>query len=148
MSNIKVWYKTHNPRYIFNSHTRISGERITCVGTALASSVGKSLTLEKTLHWLIKDPEKTLTKKTFQIVKYRILQHALFFLPLREIEPSTAENNIIVGGTVYRNKIKITLGRYPVTTWLTIVLHRNTRYVKKPTSNPNKPHNRYTHKEI
>lgn len=57
------------------------------------------------------DPDKTLTKKTFQIVKYKTLMLALLFLPLREIGPSTFENNIIVGGTVYINNINITLGK-------------------------------------
>jgi ribosomal protein S7 len=70
-----------------------------------------SFTLEKTFNWLITDPVKILTKKTFQIVKYKTLQHALFFLSIREIGPSTAENSIMVGGTVYKAKIKITLGR-------------------------------------
>lgn len=124
--------------YIFNYHTRISGGEATCVDTALARSAGMSLTLAKTLHWLIRDPEKTLTKKTFQIVKYRNLQHALFFRPLRDIEPSIAENNIIVGGTVYRNKIKITLGKYPVTKWIATGLQRYKIYYKL-TTNPKKP---------
>jgi hypothetical protein len=70
-----------------------------------------SFTLEKTFNWLITDPVKIFTKKTFQIVKYKTLQHALFFLPLREIDPSTAENSIMVGGTEYRAKIKTILGR-------------------------------------
>jgi hypothetical protein len=48
-------------------------------------------------------------------VKYKTLQHALFFLPLREIGPSIAESNIITGGTQIKNKTKITLGKYPVT---------------------------------
>jgi hypothetical protein len=85
--------------------------KTTCLGTALASCAGMSFTLEKTFNWLITVPDKTLTKKTFQIVKYKTLQHALFFLPLREIDPSTAENSIMAGGTVYKAKIKITLGR-------------------------------------
>lgn len=58
-----------------------------------------SFTLEKTRNCRIIDPVNTLTKKTFQIVKYKTLQHALFFLPLREMDPSTAENSIMVGGT-------------------------------------------------
>ena len=77
----------------------------------MASCVGMSFTLEKTFNWLITEPVKTLTKKTFQIVKYKTLQHALLFLPLREIDPSTAENSIMTGGTIYRAKIKTTLGR-------------------------------------
>jgi hypothetical protein len=60
---------------------------------------------------LIREPVKTLTKNTFQIVKYKTFQHALFFLPLREIEPSTVENSIITGGTAHKNKTNITLGR-------------------------------------
>jgi len=47
----------------------------------------------------------------FQIVKYKTLKHALFFLSLREIEPSTEENRIITGGTAHKNKTNITLGR-------------------------------------
>lgn len=77
----------------------------------MASCVGMSFTLEKTFNWLITEPVKTLTKKTFQIVKYKTLQHALFFLSLREIDPSIAENSIMIGGTIYRAKIKTTLGR-------------------------------------
>lgn len=84
---------------------------ITWDGTALASWAGRSVTLEKTESWLITEPVKTLTKNTFQIVKYKTLQHALFFLSLREIEPSTAENSIIIGGTAHINKTNITLGR-------------------------------------
>lgn len=49
------------------------------------------------------------------MVKNKILQQALFFLPLREIDPSMEEKNIIIGGTVYRDSSRTTLGRYPVT---------------------------------
>ena len=58
-----------------------------------------SLTLEKTFNCLITEPDKILTKNTFQIVKYKILMHALFFLILRAILPSRVEKNIINGGT-------------------------------------------------
>lgn len=98
----------------------------TCAGTALASWEGRSDTLEKIESWLITDPVKTLTKKTFQIKKYKTLQDALFFLWLREINPSIDENIIITGAAVYRNMTNITLGRYPVTIWLTNFLHKNT----------------------
>ena len=81
--------------------------------------------LETTTNRSIAVPDKTLTKKTFQIKKYRILKHALFFLPLREIGPSIVENSIIAGGTAYRNNISITLGRYPVTTRTITLLHTN-----------------------
>lgn len=64
-----------------------------------------------TFSWMMTDPDKRLTKNTFQIVKYRTLMHVLFFLALREIDPSTVENIIINGGTVYRNRSKTTLGR-------------------------------------
>lgn len=94
-----------------NSNEKKKDAEGTCVGTALASCVGMSFGLEIAFIWLMTEPERTLTKKTFQIVKYKTLQHALFFLPLREMDPSTAENSIIVGGTVYKNNIKMTLGR-------------------------------------
>lgn len=71
----------------------------TCLGTALARWTGMSLGLEKICSWLMIDPDKTFTKNTFHMVKYSILQHALLFLPLREIGPSTVENIIIIGGT-------------------------------------------------
>ena len=77
----------------------------------MASRAGRSFTLVKTVSWSITVPVKILTKNTFQIVKYKILQHALCFLALREIKPSTAENSIIIGGTAYKNRIKITLGK-------------------------------------
>jgi hypothetical protein len=57
-----------------------------------------------------------LTKKTFQTVKNRIFKQALLFLPLREIDPSIEEKSIISGGPVYKDSIRTTLGRYPVTT--------------------------------
>lgn len=77
----------------------------------MASWAGNSAILVKTESWLITDPAKTLTKNTFQIVKYKTLTHALFFLSLREIEPSTVEKSIIIGGTAHKNKTNITLGR-------------------------------------
>lgn len=70
-----------------------------------------SFTLKKTLNVWIIDPANTLAKKTFQIVKYKTLMHALLFLPLRETDPSRDENDIIVGGTRYRNRINMTLGK-------------------------------------
>jgi hypothetical protein len=70
-----------------------------CVGTALASCAGMSLTLEKTFSCLITDPDNIFTKNTFQMVKYKTLMQALFFLILREIHPSKAEKYIINGGT-------------------------------------------------
>lgn len=84
--------------------------KLTWIGTARASCLGMSLTLKKTFIAMT-DPEKILTKKIFQIVKYKTLMHALFFLPLCETDPSTVESSIIVGGAVYINKIKTTLGR-------------------------------------
>jgi hypothetical protein len=90
----------------------------TCTGTALASCIGMSFGLDKAFSWLIAEPDKTLTKKTFQMVKYNTLQQALFFLSLWEIGPSKVEKNIMVGGTVYKNICKMTLGRYPVISWV------------------------------
>lgn len=101
--------KLEDVRYLKPTITK--SRKITWVGTALASCVGMSLTLEKTLNCLIMDPERTLTKKTFQIVKYKTLMHVLLFLSLRETFPSIVENSIMVGGTAYRNNIRITLGR-------------------------------------
>jgi hypothetical protein len=89
---------------------------ITCFGTSSASIVGMSLGLEKTLSWLSTDPDRTFTKKTFQMLKKRIFKHPLLFLPLREMDPSIEEKSIISGGTVYRDNSKVTLGRYPVIT--------------------------------
>jgi hypothetical protein len=89
---------------------------ITCFGTSSASIDGMSLGLVKTFSWLSTDPDRTFTKKTFHMLKDRILQHALLFLPLREIDPSIEEKSIINGGTVYNDSNKTTLGRYPVIT--------------------------------
>jgi hypothetical protein len=89
---------------------------ITCLGTSSASIDGMSFGLVKTFSWLSTDPDRTFTKKTFQMLKNRILQHALLFLPLREIDPSIEEKSIINGGTVYKDSNKTTLGRYPVIT--------------------------------
>lgn len=73
---------------------------LTCLGTALASRMGMLFGVVMASNWLITDPDKTLTKNIFQMVNEITLKHALFFLPLREIHPSIAENSIIVGGTI------------------------------------------------
>lgn len=75
--------------------------KITWIGTAAASWFSMVLTLDIAFNCPIMDPDKTLTKKTFQIVKDKTLMHALLFLPLCETDPSTVENSIIVGGTAY-----------------------------------------------
>lgn len=97
----------------------------TCAGTALPNVAGISFTLKKTFNVRRIDPVNTLTKKTFHIVKYKTLRHALRFRPLREIDPSRAENDIIVGGTRYINRINMTLGKYPVTSSLIYFLHND-----------------------
>jgi hypothetical protein len=68
-------------------------------------------------------PDTILTKNIFQIKKYSTLQQALLFLSLWDVGPSNVENNIIIGGTVYRNICRMTLGRYPVTSWTMYGLH-------------------------
>jgi hypothetical protein len=92
--------------------------QFTCTGTALASTIGMSFGLDNAFTWLIAEPDRTFTKNTFQIVKYNTLQQALLFLSLWDTGPSNVEKNIMVGGTVYKNICKMTLGRYPVTSWV------------------------------
>jgi len=101
-----------------------------------------SFGLEKTLSWLSTDPDRTFTKKTFQMLKKRIFKHALLFLPLREIDPSIEEKSIINGGTVYRDSSKVTLGRYPVITLakkdLSKKIRQDLSHCKVQTSNLNR----------
>jgi hypothetical protein len=74
-----------------------------------------SFGFDNTFTWFMTVPDKTLTKNTFQTVKYITLQQALLFLSLCDVGPSNVENNIMIGAIVYRKICSMTLGRYPVT---------------------------------
>ena len=105
---------------------------------AVASSFGiffGSCNLRATspTKFLIMVPVKMFAKKTFHIMKYRSLMQALNFLPLRETEPSMVEKKSISGGAMYRNNINMTLGKYPVASWLINFLQKQ---VKDKKSHP------------
>lgn len=105
---------------------------ITNDGTPLASCKGISHKLEIPSNLSRTDPDRIFEKKTFQTMKNITLRHALIFLPLRAIGPSTAAKVDISGGTVYRNRVNITPGRYPViiSKMMFLQTHRKCNFVK------------------
>lgn len=62
-------------------------------------------------------------------MNHNSLIHALFSIWLRAMYPCIEESTIMTGGTKDKNDSRMRLGRYPVTTWLTIFLHSMQKFM-------------------
>ena len=117
-----------NTFQIMNQMSAILGSFITrkawatCAGTRTASFEGISFGLRKIWNWAKTEPVRTLAKNTVHMVNRSILLQALLSIPLKELNPCIVENSFIIEGTYEETSRRMTLGRYPVTSWLTTAL--------------------------
>jgi hypothetical protein len=94
----------------------------TCAGTTTENLEGVSFGSRKISNWPKAEPARTLAKNTVHIVNQRILLQALLSIPLTETNTCIVENSFVTEGTKEETSRRMTLGRYPVTSWLTTAL--------------------------